>query len=655
MTETRIRTRMKVLAGLIVFMFAALTTRLWFLQVLASEDFTRQADQNQLRLVRIDPLRGQVLDREGRVLVANRSSTIVVIDRSNPEFQDNDDAVLFRLSNLLEVPVQDLVDRLGSRKFYPYQPVPVAEDVPKEAVFFIEEHPKQFPGVTYELGAVREYPGGTLASHLLGYVGEVSEAELSQPEFHGYEPGDVVGKAGVEAEYERVLHGRSGIRAIQVNAQGRVLDANFSAGTSPPTAGSNLVLSVDLDIQELAEKSLTLGIQLARRTLDATSGTHLKATGGSIIVMDPKTGRILALASNPTYDPALFTGGLTYREALSLDLCFPKRPCPRPSHNNPLLDRTVLAAYPPGSTFKPFVAGAALRDGFATPSGHYPCPPSYVHPGDTSGVVFNNWTTRDYGYLSLTDALVHSCDTIFYGFGSEWWRQYARSGRSDELMQRELRAMGFGRKSGVDLPSEAAGRVPTEEYKHDLYEANPSVFGEQYFGWLPGDYINMTIGQGFMLTTPMQLAVAYSALANGGTLYAPRLGFKVQTPEGKTTKVIKPQKTGRLPISRRLVTYLRDSLTGVTTRGTASFSFQGFPLDQIPIAGKTGTADLTGKQPFSWFAAMAPANNPKYVVVAMVEQGGHGSTTAAPMVRRILEGLFGLEPTKRLQAGLSVD
>jgi penicillin-binding protein 2 len=486
-------------------------------------------------------------------------------------------------------------------------------------------------------------------------VGEVSEDELNQPEFQGYVPADVVGKAGVEAEYERFLHGRPGIRAIQVNAQGRVLDANFSEGTSPPSPGSNLVLSVDLDIQKLAERSLAQGIALARGTLDSTSGKYLRATGGSIIVMEPKTGRVLALASNPTYDPAVFTGGLNYREALSLDLCFPKRPCPRPSHNNPLLDRTVLAAYPPGSTFKPFVAAAAMRDGFASPTGHYPCPTEYVHPGDTSGVVFHNWSTQDYGYLSLTDALVHSCDTVFYRFGSQWWGQYYRSGRSDELMQRELRAMGFGKKTGVDLPSEAAGRVPTEEYKHDLYEANPSVFGEQYFGWLPGDYINMSIGQGFMLTTPMQLAVAYSALANGGTLYAPRLGFKVQSADGETTKVIKPKKTGRLPLSRKLVTYLRDSLTGVVARGTASFTFQGFPVDQIPLAGKTGTADLTGKQPFSWFAAMAPANNPKYVVVAMVEQGGHGSTTAAPMVRRILEGLFGLDTSGKLQAGLSVD
>ncbi|HJP65810.1 MAG TPA: penicillin-binding transpeptidase domain-containing protein, partial [Actinomycetota bacterium] len=384
--------------------------------------------------------------------------------------------------------------------------------------------------------------------------------------------------------------------------------------------------------------------------VDSTSGTYLKATGGSVIVMDPKTGRILAMASNPTYDPAVFTGGLSYKEAQSLDLCFPGKPCPQPSHNNPLLDRALLAAYPPGSTFKPFVAAAAIKDKFASLTGSYHCPSDIEY----GGVTFHNWDPGDHGYYSMADALAHSCDTVFYQFGIDWWRQYYNSGRTDELFQRDLRQMGFGKPTGIDLPADASGRVPTEQYTHDLYKAHPSVFG-RYYGWLPGFYINMSIGQGFMLVTPMQLAEAYSAVANGGTLFAPRVGYKVVTPGGKTLSTIEPEKEGRLPLPRKTVLALRDALTGVTTHGTAAFSFQGFPLGQIPVAGKTGTADITGKQPFSWFAAMAPANNPKYVVVAMVEQGGHGSTTAAPMVRRILEGLFGLNPGKNLQAGLSVD
>jgi penicillin-binding protein 2 len=644
---------MKVLAGLVVFMFAALTTRLWFLQVLASEEFSKAANENRLRLVRIDPLRGQIVDRHGNPLVINRSSTIVLVDRSDPGFRQDKEGVMFRLSNLLKVPLEDLLERLSSRKYLPYQPIPVAEDVPKEAVFFIQEHPDDFPGVSYELGAVREYPNGTLGAHLLGYVGEISETQLDDPALKDYDAGDIVGKAGVEASYEQFLHGKPGIRAVQVNAQGRVLDDNFNEGAQPPTPGNNLVLAMDLDIQKLAERSLSLGIRLARQTLDPTSGVNLKATGGSAIVMDPKTGRVLALASNPTYDPDLFTGGLSTKEALGLDLCTPKKgkACPRPSHNNPLLDRALLAAYPPGSTFKPFVAAAAIKDGFATLGGSYHCPPKIEY----GGTPFHNWDLGTNTYYSMTDALAHSCDTVFYGFGIKWWQQYYRSGRTDELMQRDLRQMGFGKKTGIDLPADTPGRVPTEEYTHDLFEAHPEVFGDEYFGWLPGYYINMSIGQGFMLTTPMQLAVAYSALANGGTLYEPRVAYQVKSPGGKTVRTVKPEKVGRIPLSRRTTLALRDALTRVTTDGTAAYSFQGFPLDRIPVAGKTGTADITGKQPFSWFAAMAPANNPKYVVVVMVEQGGHGSTTAAPIVRRIFEGLFGLETTSRLQAGLNVD
>ena len=641
---------MKVLASLVVFMFAALTTRLWFLQVLASDEFGAAADQNQLRLVRIAPLRGQVLDRKGRPLVVNRSSTIVLLDRSDAQFSATPDAVLFRLSELLRVPADDLLARLESRKYLPYQPIPLAEDVSKDAVFYISEHRDLFPGVSYELGAVRDYPNRSLAAHLLGYVGEISEAGLKDPQMQGYRPGDIVGKAGVEAEYERYLRGTAGIRAVQVNAQGRVLDDDFNEGAQPPTPGDDLVLSMDLDIQKLAERSLSLGINLARHTLDSTSGTNLKATGGSVIVMDPKNGRVLAMASNPTYDPSTFTGGLNYREALGLDLCFPRKPCPKPSHNNPLLDRTLLAAYPPGSTFKPFIAAAAIKDGFGSFGGHYPCPGEIEY----GGVTFHNWDPGDHGYYSIPEALAHSCDTVFYQFGIDWWRQYYNSGRTDELMQRDLRQMGFGLPTQIDLPADAAGRVPTEQYTHDLYKAQPEVFGK-YYGWLPGFYINMSIGQGFMLTTPMQLAVAYSALANGGTLFAPKVAYQVKTPAGKPVQTIRPERTGRLPISRKTTFALRDALVGVTTNGTAAFSFSGFPLNQIPVAGKTGTADITGKQPFSWFAAMAPANNPKYVVVVMVEQGGHGSTTAAPIVRRVLEGLFGLTSSHRLQAGLSVD
>jgi penicillin-binding protein 2 len=662
MTESRTRTRMKVLAGLVVFMFAALTTRLWFLQVLATEDFAKMADQNQVRLVPLQPLRGLILDRTGHILVGNRPSTIVTVDRVAMRGQE--EQVLFRLSTLLDVPVQDLLDRLNSVKYLPYQPVPVAEDVPKDTIFYLEEHKLEFPGVSYEIGAVRNYPYGSLAAHILGWTGEISEQQLGESAFKGYRPGAIVGKSGIEATYEPYLYGEAGQREIQVNAQGRVLDENFNIGA--PKTGSNVVLSIDGKVQQLAEQSLQLAIDLAHHTADRASGQYLRATGGAVIVMDPRNGKVLALASNPTFDPSAFLGGLNRKEAQTLDLCFGAGRCPKPSHNNPMLDRAIQGLYPAGSTFKPFVAVSALKEKLARPGGSYPCPSIYYAPIDPTRHPFHNWSSLNYGNLSLPDALAYSCDTVFYKFGYDLWLRYHRSESKNELMQQDLIAMGFGHKTGIDLPGEQVGRIPTLAYVKRLYDSNPCFYGSQYvtstgrpkcsfLGWLPGDAINLAIGQGYMAVTPMQLAVAYSAIANGGTLFEPRLVDRIETPDGELVTKLRPQVSGTLQIPRRQVLFLRNALKGVTRYGTARTTFEGFPLTRIPVAGKTGTADILPLQPTSWFAAIAPADHPRYVVIGMVEQGGHGSTTAAPLVRRVLEGLFGLNPPPQLRAGSVVD
>jgi penicillin-binding protein 2 len=267
--------------------------------------------------------------------------------------------------------------------------------------------------------------------------------------------------------------------------------------------------------------------------------------------------------------------------------------------------------------------------------------------------VFHNWSSADYGNISLAQALVISCDTVFYKFGYDFYdRFFRKSGRTDEVFQRDLGLMGFGRKTGIDLPSEAVGHVPTDAYVRGVFKSNPTVYGK-YPGWQAGDSVVLAIGQGFLTVTPLQLATAYSAIANGGTLYAPRLGMKIQSPDGELVRTIDKRSIGTLPISQRQVTYLRNALAGVTRVGTAKTAFAGFPLDRIPVAGKTGTADIQigNQQPYSWFAAMAPANDPKYVVVALVEQGGHGATTAAPIVRRVLEGLFGIPAGGPLRIG----
>ena len=631
---------MKVLSGLVAFMFGALTIRLWYVQVLASAQFARMANENQVRLVPVYPTRGEILDRNGRVLVGNRPSTVLVLDRRDMGGRERE--VLSRLANLLGVPVADLTRRLNSVKYFPYQPIPVAEDVPKDKVFYIAEHPAEFPGVRYEISPIRYFKNGRLAAHVLGHLGEVSREQLEQRRFRGYRAGELVGQAGVEATYERYLHGKVGTQGIQVNAKGDVLNDNF--GGRAPIPGKNVVLSIDTKIQKLAEGSLVEGIELARRTVDSSSGRYLRATGGAVVVMDPKNGQVLALASSPTFDPEMFINGLSPSELGELS---------DSANQSPLVNRAMQGLYPAGSTFKPFVAAAALHEGVATMDGRYHCPGAWQVPTDR-GRVFHNWDPRDRGFIGLPESLVISCDTVYYQFGYQFWLDYLRSGKKNETFQKLLGQMGFGKPTGVDLPGEKVGRLPNERLARSLYRRYPEVFG-QYYGWLPGDSVNLSIGQGFLLVTPLQLAKAYSALANGGRLLEPRIGWRIETSDGKVVRRIAGRSDGRLPLSRREITFLKDSLRGVTERGTAALAFAGFPLDRIPVAGKTGTADIIPRQPYSWFAAMAPAKNPKYVVVAMVEQGGHGSTTAAPVVRRIFEGLFGLPPSHRLQTGGVVD
>jgi penicillin-binding protein 2 len=646
-TEPRTRTRLKVLAALVAFMFGALTTRLWFLQVLAAPQFSQEANANQVRLVTIDPTRGEILDRNGNVLVANARSLAIVIDRQALGAQRAD--VIAHLSAVLNVPAPQLVARLDSPQYLPYEEVPVAFGVSTEVAYFVSEHTDEFPGVSVQELPVRTYPEGDLAAHVLGYLYRIDADQLKEPQYAGYQPDELIGQSGVEATYQQYLRGMPGTREVQVDAQGDVLDPNFRTSGAKP--GDDVVLSIDENIQRLAQQSLLQGIAAARHTLDTsvTPATDYRAPAGAVIVMDPKTGQVLALSSYPTFDPSAYVGGLTAQEADSLDLNS-KLP---PTHDYPLFDRATGGQYAPGSTFKPFIATAAFHDGYANPNVNYPCPASYTVPGDTSGTVFDNWNPVDSGSMTVSQALIVSCDTVFYRFGYDYWVRYVHtggnSGHGQLQLQQDLLQEGFGHDTGIDIPGEASGVVPTPEYTKAVYERQKQqgLAVGQYYGWQPGDDINMSIGQGFAQVTPLQLAVGYSAIANGGKLMVPHVGWKIVDPQtGATVRTIEPKVNGRLPITKQQIAYIRDALTAVPQRGTAATAFLGFPLSQVPVAGKTGTAQVNGKQDTSWFAAMAPANDPRYVVVAMVEQAGHGSTTAAPIVRRILQGLFGLGTTK---------
>jgi penicillin-binding protein 2 len=434
------------------------------------------------------------------------------------------------------------------------------------------------------------------------------------------------------------LRGQQGIQKFLVDAAGKTIR---ELGQENPVPGSDVRLYLNLRFQRILEQKLKEGILNARHVPD-TSGQLLKATAGAAVILDPKTFGIQAIASYPTFNPTAFVGGISSKQF--------KKLYERPSANQPLYDRSIQASYAPGSTFKPFVALSAIRNGLASTGGTFDCPATYTYPGDTSGTVFHNWTTASLGFMSLANAIKISCDTVFYNFGGEFYSKFYAAnqlGNASEPLQKDLRGLGFGRPTGIDLPSAASGLIPTAQWKQQFAPQHPNLFRPDERTWLPGDDINMAIGQGFVQVSPLQLATAYAAIANGGKLCAPRLAEDVQRPDGKVVRPIKNGSTCRkLPYTSGQLSYIRHAMAQVVQPGgTAGYAFAGFPTSQVAVEGKTGTAQRAPLQDTSWFAAMVggTVDAPQHIVVVMVEQGGHGSTTAAPIVRSIIESMYHLQ------------
>jgi penicillin-binding protein 2 len=652
LTEGKAGVRLRVLAGLVLAMFAALTTRLWFLQVLAAEQSRRAAQSNAVRLVETPARRGEIRDASGEPLVESRQSLVLTINRQEVGASKED--VLYRLSQLLDIPAAELGERLDSNLYYPFSPVPVAIDVPEKVVLYVREHALNFPGVALQKLPVRSYPLGNAAAHVLGYLGEISAEELGGPAFADYQAGDVIGKTGVEAVYEHDLVGTPGIEKYLVNSIGEDLRL---IGRQDPLPGDDVYLTLDADTQRLAEESLRLGMQHARTVFDEDSAKYLLANAGAVVVMNPDTGGIEAMASLPTFQPSLFTRRMSNSE-------FERRF--GAANGFPLLNRAIAGQYPPGSTYKPMIALAALsqpREGqpnqtvLSTEQG-YGCPPSWTVPFDEDNpeaiqYVFNNWTSANLGFMSVARSLAESCDTVYYPAGYEYWKLFypppwddGVEGNDDlparEPLQKDLRALGFDHPTNVDLPFEEEGRVPTAVWKRDIHRENPEAFP---FGqWVPGDFVLMSIGQGDTLVTPLQLAAAYSAIMNDGRACTPHvLDRVVDGQTGADVRRYPSQCRAIRAFDQADVAYVREALTGTLRSGTAAGAFSGFPFTQVWVAGKTGTAEVDPRQDYSWFAAMAESQGERHVVVVLVEQGGHGSTTAAPIARHIIEGLYGLE------------
>jgi penicillin-binding protein 2 len=618
-----LRARLSVLSILVLVLFVALSSRLWYLQVLAGERYGDLAEGNRVRQVVVEAPRGRILDAKGRVLVRNRAAWAVTVKPT--ELGDRRREVLGRLAKVLGSGRAKLEARIADYTGSPLRGIPVAEDVPTRQLFYLTEHADRFPGVAPEVLALREYPSGVAAAHVLGYVGEISADELKQQRFRGYEAGDLVGKAGVELTYDKWLRGRDGVQDLEVNAAGEVVQA---LGGRPPAPGRDLQLTVDLNLQQSVERSLAEGMRAARRLPDSQRGGTYPAPAGTAVVLDPDDGDLLALASLPQYDPRRFVGGISRRDFARYAT----------SPGKPLLHRAVQSAYPPGSTWKPFTALAGLEAGTITPTSTYTCPGSFTLGTYTK----RDWTPRGHGAVAL---------------GVAERAQEERGDKVDERMQDMARQFGFGRLPTLDLPYAAEGTVPTREWRKRFWEQNKKTYcagsSELYrelcrdgWRWQGGDNLNIAIGQGDLQVSPLQLALGYGALANGGTVYRPHVGRAVLDPaSGREVRRVPPRVAGVAEVPGGALAAVGQGLASVVAGGTASSAFAGFPLDRFPVAGKTGTADLPPQAPFAWFASYAPAGDPRYVVVVMVEQGGHGGESAAPVARAIYQKLFGLPVT----------
>ncbi len=698
---------MAVLGGTVVLVFAVLFFRLWVLQVLSADRYSTVAEASQVRTIDEPAERGLVLDREGRPLIENRPGNIVALDlsayptlartcgvrsagppdarsaravvrarnraiaRALParlraarraaavaasqrpsarlwrgcvaraaEAEEPDGArgarVLRRLSRLTATPIADVEDALHAAVIRsPFEPAPLARDVERALVFYVKEHATELPGVRIVRRSVRSYPQKDVAAQIVGGLTEISQRQLKDAEaYPDAQAGDVVGSGGVEQAFDRYLRGKDGELALRVGADGSPTGGIVVRREAQP--GKNVRLTLDLQLQRVAERALVRGIERAQ-----TAG-FTAADAGAVVALDPRTGEILALASYPSFDPNRLAGsnGARYFRQIEDQV-------EAGDIQTPFIDRATSGLYPPGSTFKPVTAVAAVESGITSTDRPRSCPGRIT----IDRTRYANFESETEGDITLARALTVSCNTFFYQLGKLLYDATPNRKDGPQPQPEWARRFGFGRPSGLELPS-ASGVVPDIAYK--LKKANGLARAGLYKKdsipyqidktWNSGDAVLQAIGQGDTLATPLQVAVLYSAIANGGRLVTPHLGLRVESPEGGVLGSLAKEPRRTLDIDPYLLQTIRGGLFGVVNDvdGTAFKAFRGFGQT---VAGKTGTAEKAGKRDYAWFAGYAPAETstpPDIVVVAIVEQGGKGGEVAAPVVAEVLAKHFGL-------------
>ena len=592
---SRLSLRVAVLGGVAVALFAVLFFRLWNLQVLDGDKYLAEAKNNRTREFKVIAPRGDILDREGNVIVDNRTSLALQLNTEKlPEEPAEEKAVLARLGELahMSLPKVRKTIREGE-EVAAGAPVTLRQDVGFYLVAYIEEHQREFPGVSVQRVFVRHYPDGTLAAHLLGNVSEINEEELEEARYKKLEPGDEVGKAGIELSYDKFLRGQPGLQKIQVNALGQPTPGGQLVSKSP-TPGENLKLTIDQEVQAAGESAL------------ASQGLP-----GGFITMNVHNGQILGLGSFPTYDPS--------------ELIHPTQAQVNALYRNelaPLTDRTVEGLYPTGSTFKLITALAALENGVITPNTVIN-DPGQLCLGEE---CFHNAEGAAYGPLTLVPALEVSDDVFFYTLGLDMWKTNQLQDWAHEL--------GIGRPTGIDIPIGTDGLLPTKHWRDQLFKE-----GETERPWSAGDNIQLATGQGDLQTNPLQMAVAYAALGNGGTVVTPHLGMEVEDAAGRVLKEFDPKPRRKVKIDPGTRSVIMEGLHDAAQGpgGTSEPVFGSFP---IPVAGKTGTAERPGHADQSWYCILAPYPNPRIVTCVTIEEGGFGAQAAAPAAHTILEAYF---------------
>jgi penicillin-binding protein 2 len=605
--EPRIDGRLRLAGALVALVFALFALRLFQLQIVQGEELRERSERNSVRTVRLEPPRGEILDREGRVLATTRPAWELQV---LPHALQHPQRTFAALGQLLEVEPALLEERFGSpRGSARYRPVHLSGDLDFEQLARVETHRYALPGVVTHVRPRRHYLQGDLASHLLGTIGEVREEQLQREEFEGVRPGEVVGQTGLEARFESHLRGRAGGRNVVVDAAGREVEVLEEVDAVP---GGKVVLALDLDLQRAAEEAFR----------DVPEGEPPKM--GAAVALDVRTGDVLALVSRPAFDPNDFAGGIdavTWK-ALTGDTW------------KPLQNRAIQNHFPPGSTHKAIVAAALLQEGVVDRNTRAFCPGYFRH----GGRIYRCWKRGGHGSVDLMRALKESCDVYFYTYGVQL---------GIDRMARYAKAFGLGSPTGIGLSGEASGLVPSSSWKERR-------FGEP---WYPGETVSASIGQGFNLYTPLQLAVAYAAIANGGKVLRPRLVLRLESRDGRVVETFPPEVRQQVPVSDAHLALVRRGLQAVVMEQGGTGSRARVP--GVEVAGKTGTAQVVRLEhvegleddeipmryrDHGWFAAFAPAESPEIAVGVFIEHGQHGSSAAGPVAQRILARYFEKRP-----------